>query len=110
MWDKPARCAMLSNRAVLMEMQFTSSQHSYGICAISSAGRSFPKRLSACSGGNLRSGEVLGIDDLSRRSELARTLGSSDEQREKFYQQALEFGMGAEAARQISEAAGPEVV
>lgn len=42
--------------------------------------------------------------------ELARTLGSSDEQREKFYQQALEFGMGAEAARQISEAAGPEVV
>lgn len=37
--------------------------------------------------------------------ELARTLGASDEQREKFYQQALEFGLHALSAREIANAA-----
>jgi hypothetical protein len=37
--------------------------------------------------------------------ELARTLGSSEAQREKFFQQALEFGLTADAAQEISQAA-----
>lgn len=39
--------------------------------------------------------------------ELARTLGTSDEQREKFYQLALEFGLESAAARDISDAMAP---
>lgn len=39
--------------------------------------------------------------------ELARTLGTTDEQREKFYQLALEFGLEATAARDISNAMAP---
>jgi hypothetical protein len=37
--------------------------------------------------------------------ELARALGSSEAQREKFFQQALEFGLTADAAQEISQAA-----
>lgn len=44
---------------------------------------------------------------VARVRELARTLGSSEEQREKFYQQALEFGLSGDAAREISDAAAP---
>lgn len=37
--------------------------------------------------------------------ELARALGSSEAQREKFFQQALEFGLTADAAQEIAQAA-----
>lgn len=44
---------------------------------------------------------------VARVREMAHALGASTDQREKFYQQALEFGLGAEAAREIAEAATP---
>lgn len=40
---------------------------------------------------------------VAKLRQLAQTLGASDDQREKFYQQALEFGLAPGAAREISD-------
>lgn len=41
---------------------------------------------------------------IAKLRQLASTLGVSDDQREKFYQQALEFDLAPEVAREISNA------
>ena len=41
---------------------------------------------------------------IAKLRQLASTLGASDDQREKFYQQALEFDLAPDVAREISDA------